>query len=81
MADLKLQKLPDQTPVRLTISVPPELSRALDEYAAVYADTYGEREQVTALIPAMLASFLEADRSFQKARKALHAAPPKHRDA
>lgn len=81
MADLKLRKLPDRTPVKLTISVPPELSKALDEYAAVYAGTYGEREPITALVPAMLTSFLEADRTFQKVRKALnHQSPPKHRD-
>jgi len=80
MADLKLRKLPDRTPVKLTISVPPELSKALDEYAAVYVDTYGEREPITALVPAMLTSFLEADRTFQKARKALNQSPPKHRD-
>jgi hypothetical protein len=80
MADLKLRKLPDRTPVKLTISVPPELSKALDDYAAVYADTYGEQEPITALIPAMLASFVEADRSFQNARKTLNQTPPKHLD-
>jgi hypothetical protein len=80
MTDLKLRKLPDRTPVKLTVSIQPELSKALSEYAAVYADTYGEREPVAALVPAMLSSFLETDRTFQKARKALNQAPPKHRD-
>jgi hypothetical protein len=32
MAELKLAKLPDRTPVKLTISVSPELNRALVDY-------------------------------------------------
>ena len=70
MADLKLGKLPDRTPVKLTVSVAPELHRALDDYARVYQQVHGTSEPVAELIPAMLAAFLEADRGFAKARRA-----------
>jgi hypothetical protein len=69
MPDLKLSKLPDRVPVKMTFTAPPDLSQALREYAAVYRATYGEAESVEELIPFMLASFLEGDRGFAKARK------------
>jgi hypothetical protein len=61
---LKLSKLPDRVPVKITISVAPELNQALTHYAALYAETYGQQEPVAELIPAMLLSFLESDRAF-----------------
>jgi len=69
MADLKLTKLPDRTPVKLTISVSPDLSKALEDYAAVYEATYGQRENVADLVPYMLNSFLDSDRAFARARQ------------
>ena len=71
MPDLKLARLPDRTPVKLTVSLPPELHRALEDYAIVYKDLHGVAEPVCELVPAMLAGFLEADRGFAKARRAL----------
>jgi len=68
MPDLKLPKLPDRTPVRLTISITPDLQAALNDYAKVYAETYGREEPVTELIPAMLAGFVESDRAFSRSR-------------
>ena len=70
MAELKLAKLPDRTPVKLTIHVAPELHRALHDYADIYEKAYGQREAVADLIPAMLASFLNGDRAFIRARGA-----------
>lgn len=69
MSELRLPKLPDRTPVKLTISVSPELNAALADYAALYAEAYGQSEPVQELIPAMLASFLESDRSFARRRR------------
>lgn len=66
MGDLKLAKLPDRVPVKLTISVMPDLNRRLQEYSAVYAETYGQEEPVAELIPAMLAAFLDGDRGFTR---------------
>ncbi len=69
MPELKLAKLPDRVPVKMTITVQPGLAQALREYAAVYHATYEEAESVEELVPFMLASFLEGDRGFAKARK------------
>jgi len=68
MPDLKLAKLPDRKPVKLAILITPDLHQRLQDYAALYADTYGQKEVVTDLIPAMLASFLDSDRGFARAR-------------
>lgn len=69
MPELKLAKLPDRVSVKLTITVHPDLAQTLREYAAVYRAAYGEAESVEELVPYMLASFLEGDRGFVKARK------------
>ena len=71
MSELKLGKLPDRTPVKITITVSPDLNQALRDYAEVYRTTYGEAETVADLIPFMLGAFLESDRGFAKARKQL----------
>src|SRR3546814_15228853 len=64
MAAIKLGKLPDRTPVKLTLSILPDLKQALDDYASLYSATYGEEEPVTELIPQMPATFLASDRNF-----------------
>lgn len=68
MPELKLARLPDRTPVKLTITVMPDLHRALLAYAEVYARAYDRKEEVIDLIPAMLAAFIDADRDFAKHR-------------
>ena len=67
--ELKLAKLPDRTPVKITIAVKPTLNAALQAYAELYRETYGQSETVAELIPYMLQSFLDSDRSFAKAHK------------
>jgi hypothetical protein len=87
MVNLKLAKLPDRTPVKITITVSPALNQALQAYATLYRETYGEAEPVPELIPYMIESFLESDRSFAKARKeklldgSTHAAAPARQSA
>ena len=68
MPELKLPRLPERTPLKLTISVLPELYQRLSDYAALYAKTYGKDEPVAELIPAMLVAFLDSDREFAKQR-------------
>lgn len=70
MVDLKLAKLPDRTPVKLLVTITPDLQAALQTYAAIYAETYGVDESIAELVPAMLVSFLESDRSFVRERDA-----------
>lgn len=69
MAELRLAKLPDRTPVKLTISISPDLHQALGAYADIYAEIYGAAEPVQELVPAMLASFLDGDRAFALRRR------------
>ena len=69
---LKLAKLPDRTPVKITITVMPDLNRALADYAALYRETYGEKADIADLIPAILDGFLAGDREFAKTRKSAH---------
>jgi hypothetical protein len=76
MPELKLAKLPDRTPGKITITVTAELNQALRQYAEIYRSTYGEDEEVAALIPFMLEAFLESDREFAKARKNIISGSP-----
>ncbi|TWB48253.1 DUF2274 domain-containing protein [Nitrospirillum viridazoti] len=66
---LKLAKLPDRTPVRLTVTLSPDLNQRLLGYASLYRATYGQAEEVAELIPYMLDAFLDSDRTYAKARK------------
>lgn len=72
MPDLKLAKLPDRVPVKITVTLKPDLFRLLGEYAEQYNAAYatdGDRETVAELIPYMLQSFIESDRGFAQALK------------
>lgn len=68
---LRIAKLPDLTPVKMTIHVEPEVHRLLEDYARIYNERYDEDVAPGVLIPSMLASFLASDNGFKKARKAL----------
>ena len=70
MAVIKLDQLPDRTPVKLAITIPPDLHRALQSYAAAYEQSYGVAEPLTELVPAILAAFLDSDRAFVRDRDA-----------
>lgn len=70
---LRLEPLPDRTPVRMTIALDPDLALALTDYAQIYHATYGQAVKPEALIPAMLDRFLGSDAGFRRARKALNA--------
>lgn len=69
MANVKLPRLPDRTPIKIAIAVLPDLHERLTAYAAAYAETYGVEEPVADLIPAMLAAFLESDRAFARGKR------------
>ncbi|UZW54501.1 DUF2274 domain-containing protein [Sphingobium sp. JS3065] len=71
---LKIAKLPDRTPVKIGITVTPDLDADLRAYLALYRTTYEDKAATVAdLIPAMLESFLASDRAFAKARKVAEA--------
>ena len=69
MTELKLARLPDRTPVKIGITVSPDLNRGLQAYVEIYRETYGDSEPIADLIPFMLEAFLENDRGFAKARR------------
>jgi hypothetical protein len=66
MAEIKLGRLPDRTPVKLTITLGAELHQTLKEYADLYQATYGTAEQVVDLIPFMLEAFVQTDKGFNR---------------
>ncbi len=68
---LKLEKLPDRDPVKITFIAGPELKSALGDYAEIYRRAYGQKESVADLIPFMLEAFMSADQSFKRSRKQL----------
>jgi hypothetical protein len=68
MADLKLARLPERTPVKLTIMISPDLAEQLTAYAEVYEATYSKRETIADLVPFMLVAFLASDREFHRVR-------------
>ena len=73
---LKLAKLPDRTPVKIGITVTPDLDADLHAYLTLYRATYEDKAATVAdLIPAMLETFLASDRAFAKARKDGEARP------
>ena len=68
---LRIGKLPDLTPVKLTVSLNPEVHKMLEDYARIYSDNYGEAVKPSQLIPSMIDGFLATDNGFKRARKAL----------
>jgi hypothetical protein len=67
---IRLAKLPDRAPVKLTITLGPDLASRLRTYADLYAETYGAREEPAELIPYMLDAFLKGDAEFRRASRA-----------
>jgi hypothetical protein len=67
---IRLAKLPDRAPVKLTITLGPDLAARLRTYADLYAETYGAREEPAELVPYMLDAFLKGDVGFRRANKA-----------
>lgn len=63
---IKLAKLPDRTPVKIGITVTPDLARALADYAVLYNETYDGKIEAHDLIPSMLENFLSSDKAFVK---------------
>lgn len=67
---LRLGPLPKTESVKVTFACPVVLKAALDRYAALHAQTYGEAVDATTLIPHMLEAFMARDRGFKRAGRA-----------
>lgn len=60
---LRLGRLPRTEFVKLTIAVPADVKASLDRYAELHSHLHGEKVDA-ALIPHMLAAFIERDRGW-----------------
>jgi len=78
---LRLGPLPRTDSVRLTIALPATVKVDLERYAELYGAAYGEAVDAAALVPHMLAAFMERDRGFRKARQASNTAPATNLDS
>ena len=78
---LKLGPIPDRSPVKLSLTLAPETHDALSDYAALYAQTYGKEAALPDLAALMIEKFLDGDRKFKRARKALRAPLAKEESA
>ena len=65
---LRLGPLPRSENVKLTIALPADLKEALDRYAVVHGQVYGEQVDIAVLIPHMLEAFIARDRGFKAMR-------------
>lgn len=73
---LKLAKIPDRTPVKIAITVTPDLDADLRAYLDIYRTAYDDKAATVAdLIPAMLETFLASDRAFARARRQVEVTP------
>lgn len=70
-SQLKIGPLPDRTPIKLSLSVDPDLQSDLSDYAAVHARAYGKDVSVAEIIPSMLRALIDSDAGFKRARKEL----------
>ena len=73
---LRLGQLPDRESAKITFTADADLKAALNDYAEIYRQTYGQNEGVAELIPFMLNAFMNADPGFKRARKQLEKARP-----
>ncbi len=70
MAKLKLDTIPDDKPVKLTIELPAGVHRDLVAYAEVLGQQTEQRASEPAkLIAPMLTRFMATDRAFAKLRR------------
>lgn len=68
---IKLDPLPNRKPVKLTLTLDPEVFDALEDYARIYAEQYGNGEPVHAIAASMISGFMDSDAAFRRARKNL----------
>ncbi len=70
---LKLAKLPNRTPVKISVTFTPDIHDALTDYATLYEKSYGAKEKIEDIIPYIVSAYLATDNGFKRARKELKA--------
>lgn len=68
MTRLKLGRIPDERPVKLTIEVPAPLHRKLIAYGEALAREMGETDPIppAKVAPPMIAGYIESDKEFAR---------------
>jgi hypothetical protein len=69
MAKLKIEALPDDKSMKVTLELPASLHRDLVAYAEVLQRECAQTIEPASLVAPMLVRFMAADRAFRKARK------------
>jgi len=69
MTGLKIKKIPDRTPVKITLSLPPEIYSDLLIYAEIYQKEHGSVETPQILAVQMITAFIQSDSGFRKAKQ------------
>ena len=69
MAKLKLNAVPDDKPVKLTVELPAPVHRDLVAYAEVLGRQSGQNIEPAKLIAPMLARFMSTDRAFARTQR------------
>jgi hypothetical protein len=65
-AKLRLGPIPKVETVKLTVKLSVQLKANLDRYAELHAQVWGEYVDAATLIPHIIETFIERDRSFRK---------------
>ena len=66
---LRLGPLPRSELVRLTVTLPAAVKADLERYSELFGAAHGEAVDAAALVPHMLAAFMDRDRAFRRARQ------------
>lgn len=66
---LKIGPIPDQTPVKMSIQIAPDLQADLEDYVQIYCLAYGGKVKTPDIIPSILRAFMDSDAGFKRARK------------
>jgi hypothetical protein len=78
---LRLGPLPKVELTKVTFACSTVLRAELERYAALHAQTYNEPVDAAALIPHMLATFMEQDQAFRRAGRPDQRHRPAHPEA
>lgn len=73
MPDLRLGRLPNRTPAKLTLTLWNELDEQLKLYAELHSAQTGVEVSAADIAPQMLADYIEGDREFARIVKASRA--------
>lgn len=76
MPKLKLSEVPDDKPVKLTVTLTASQHGHLVAYAHAVAAEQGRTVEPARLVPLILERFIATDRAFARARKEISSSPP-----